>query len=196
MQNPEENFSTYWKRHFGNTPPIGEYLRAAIPERWVRLHALPKSKRYPETIEEWNILLERANLIGGVLFEEHSDLWLVSLTWEDDKTDSDPVRHPWRYPILHKHVLTRQYKQVVDDSDPDHVSAIGVHASRSDWNPNKFDMDFKIIADDYDNGVWCQTDRPILLVPYDGGFDVFLENATQTEKLRQRFIEWYPEGGW
>lgn len=58
----------WWKENYGKYAPLGHVLRFQKAEHWVRIHSLPKSKRYPQTNEEYDILLQRHNEVGDYLF--------------------------------------------------------------------------------------------------------------------------------
>ncbi|MGW6733237.1 DUF3885 domain-containing protein [Streptomyces sp. NPDC055013] len=55
--------SALWQRQFPKGPPIAHELRAAYSDRWVRFHSLPDSKRYPESEDEYAIVLHRYNTV-------------------------------------------------------------------------------------------------------------------------------------
>lgn len=38
-----------WTTYFSELAPVGHVLRKALPDRWLRVHSLPQSKRYPES---------------------------------------------------------------------------------------------------------------------------------------------------
>ncbi|MGW1610935.1 DUF3885 domain-containing protein [Streptomyces sp. NPDC002285] len=58
-----DRLSALWQQQFPKVPPIAHELRAAYSDRWVRFHSLPRSKRYPETEEEYAIVLHRYNTL-------------------------------------------------------------------------------------------------------------------------------------
>src|SRR5687767_11747123 len=65
-----KEFETFWSSTYSETIPISHYLRHDYADRWFRIHSLPESKRYAESEEEWQILLDRQNtiitdLLGG-----------------------------------------------------------------------------------------------------------------------------------
>ncbi|WP_425586206.1 DUF3885 domain-containing protein [Streptomyces sannanensis] len=42
-----------WESNWPGTLPLGHLLRSAWPDRWVRFHSLPESKRYADTEAEF-----------------------------------------------------------------------------------------------------------------------------------------------
>ena len=67
----------FWSDQYGDVPPLGFLLRAAFSDRWLRLHALPQSKRYAEDDAERKIILDRANRIGEAMFGAAGPIWLM-----------------------------------------------------------------------------------------------------------------------
>lgn len=55
-----------WEQRWPGSWPEADKLRGLFPDRWVRFHSLPGSKRYPDTEAEYEILLDRHH---GVLVE-------------------------------------------------------------------------------------------------------------------------------
>ena len=58
-----EQFSTLWKTTYPETVPIPRLFRQAYPDRRFRIQSLPDSKRFAETPQEWEVLLERHQTI-------------------------------------------------------------------------------------------------------------------------------------
>ena len=59
-----------WQRWYPNCEPIAHLIRREYPDRWVRFHSLPFSKRYAEEEAEYATVLERHNRILGELARE------------------------------------------------------------------------------------------------------------------------------
>ena len=53
-----ESLTTAWRTRWGENPVAYE-LRDRHADRWVRFHSLPQSKRYAETEDEYEIILDR-----------------------------------------------------------------------------------------------------------------------------------------
>ena len=47
-----------WAAQWSPCPPVGHELRVIHPDRWVRFHSLPGSKRYAEDDAEYATLRE------------------------------------------------------------------------------------------------------------------------------------------
>ena len=87
----KEQFEKFWISTFPDTLPISHLFKFDYKDRWFRIHSLPKSKRYADNENEWEILLSRQNqiindLLGGnhlhalgkTPFDDYlSNIWVV-----------------------------------------------------------------------------------------------------------------------
>lgn len=60
MKKTANDFQKLWRKAFGELPPLGYFLRKAVPERWTRFHSLPESKRYAKNDDEKAIIRDRS----------------------------------------------------------------------------------------------------------------------------------------
>ena len=65
MRHGPQPMRTKGADEFGTIPPLGYRLRLSYPDRWIRIYSLPEGKRYAETDEEREILLERQNAVAS-----------------------------------------------------------------------------------------------------------------------------------
>jgi hypothetical protein len=73
-----------WKRAFGDAVPLGHVCRRMIAERWVRIHSLPESKRYPEDEDDFRELLSRHNAVATAVLGEGERFVLFDARFGDD----------------------------------------------------------------------------------------------------------------
>jgi hypothetical protein len=155
-------FEGYWTGHFDDVPPLGHVLRRALPDRWVRFHALPGAKRYADTAAERAEVLARGRAIAGAVLGAGA-CWCVvgQVTWADDTV----VPLEW----WDGEMVTRFSAERVMGVD---------------------DALLTEIADDRARAVFVGPERPVVFAPYDGGFDVIMESAAQVAALRARYSRW------
>ena len=56
----------FWESEFAGVVPEAHNFKYQYPDRWVRFHSLPESKRYPEREAEYLALLnDGMNLIAS-----------------------------------------------------------------------------------------------------------------------------------
>ena len=74
---------TNWQQSFPGCEPVAHHLRVAFPDRWVRFHSLPHSKRYPEDEAEYAMVLERHNRVLGELVQNGEIIALLTTDYSD-----------------------------------------------------------------------------------------------------------------
>lgn len=79
-----------WARSWPDADPIGHQVRAAYPDRWIRFHTLPGSKRYAEPVGEYAEIARRQRVVLAELLGERTaeDLVIIAADW--DATDLAP----------------------------------------------------------------------------------------------------------
>jgi hypothetical protein len=177
-----------WQRRFPGCEPIGYRLREAFPERWVRFHSLPGSKRYAENEAETATLLARHNRILSELARPGQEVVLL-ITGHSETPDPadlesevqalDPAAAPWR-------TFT-----VDDEDDFESPTCWHAFASRREWQPGVFDPLVRLAADDKLGSLLVVApDCRWLLHPYDGGMDVIAESTRARDRLKARHRKW------
>lgn len=73
----------------GDIPPIADQLEWKFPERWVRIHTLPDSKRYPENVDEIFEVLRRHNTLLTDIATAEESFWLITPHGSEKK---DPTK--------------------------------------------------------------------------------------------------------
>lgn len=178
-----------WDRCFPNCEPIGHHLRVAFPERWVRFHSLPGSKRYSEDEAEYAEVLTRHNAILGELAHPGSQVVLVTTGYSGSPVPSrsypevatfDPGAIPWRTVSMHR------IEEGFDEPSYWHL-----FASVREWRPGEFDPLVRLVADDaVANVLVVAPDCRWVLHPYDGGMDVIAESPEARRLLRAKHAAW------
>ncbi|MEW2080765.1 hypothetical protein [Streptomyces sp. NPDC005283] len=87
-----------WRERRPSGPPVAHTFRSTYAERWVRFHSLPGSKRYPESEDEYAIVLDRYNTILDELFAG-TDVFVVTMDWSN--TPTGPAGYPTPRQTLH-----------------------------------------------------------------------------------------------
>jgi hypothetical protein len=167
-------FGAYWARAFPAVAPIPYLLRSALPERWLRFHALPDARRYPGSPAELDQVVARAQTLGDALFS--GEVWLAKV---HHGAPSDP--------LVDRFGLTEAGTTV----DPTTDSAARVFATVTRWSPGAFDDLFRARAEDTTYG-WLFAQGRSALAPYDGGFDLVLPSPADVAALAGRFPGWLP----
>ncbi|MEN3541322.1 hypothetical protein AAH991_39875, partial [Microbispora sp. ZYX-F-249] len=94
-----ESLTAAWRTRWGGDP-IAYELRDRHADRWVRFHSLPESKRYAETEDEYEIILDRHHRVLAELGAEDG-LYVIAGYFADARgRDSPDPRHPDAVPWL------------------------------------------------------------------------------------------------
>lgn len=177
-----ERLTDLWDRRWPKVHPCLPYrLKIEYPDRWVRLHCLPESKRYPETEHEYEIVLGRYNTVMDELFSGQIFVVTAVYTSSPDWPGED---EPWRTAQL--------------DDEPGFESFTHLFLAQKEWESRSIDGLLRRVADDVEAGVIItDPDLRWLFHPYDGGMDVIAPTAADRGALRDRHRDWlskHPEG--
>lgn len=175
-----------WEKRWPGTPPEADQLKAIFPERWVRFHSLPGSKRYPEDEAEYRTALSRHHAVLDDLAGTASSLVVVTTAYGDHhrpRRAGDVARATGR--------ARRWWTFETADSAPDWPLWCSAFVSRSTGPRDELEPLLRLVADDRTRGVViAPTDLAWLYHPYDGGADVLLPTREGRDALRDRHRGW------
>lgn len=171
-------FEREWASFHGQTPPLVFRLRTIEGKPWVRFHALPESKRDPESQAERGEIRRRATLLGNEILGKGADCWLIQCRIEGDLVP--------RFKPL-KAELNPWLRYLDDEDDYCWVAS----TSTVFWDADVFDELLSDIADDTTGPtLWCSRDTGKVFSPYDGGFDLFPSAMAEVDELKKRYGHW------
>jgi hypothetical protein len=168
---------------------VASELRILLPDRWVRFHSLPESKRYAETEAEYAEIFRRQNLlIDELLCGEPG--WIVT-------TGTPPNNLIDLAELLQTEPTQLTRKCRPTSFEPD-VPAMSLHGWALNWRPGLLNAWFRQIADDERfNTLFLDAEFKRLIAPYDGGVDVIVATQEERDQVRQRHTDWlsaHPSG--
>jgi hypothetical protein len=178
--------SQLWAQSWPTLRPIGHEVRHDR-ERWVRFHALPESKRYPEIDQEYAEVLRRHNrLLSELVGRTSTSLLVMTVAWSDSEAAT-----------AREAALTRAipdadlWTSVLRERDGDEAFWTHVYVTSREWKPGVLDPLLRLVADCKTADVIITDDRLRWLVhPYDGGVDVVTGTTDERNQLRERHSEW------
>lgn len=191
MDSDDQRLMELWRQNWPGSTPEADMLRIWFPDRWVRFHSLPGSKRYAEDAFEEQIVLERhrtvlRELMGSPETGAAQELLVVTAEWEPDE-------HAWRAPHLGEAVPDRQlwWRFESAHSEVGMESWCSAFLSRVAARPAALDPLLRLVAEDRTRGViLAPADFRWLYHPYDGGADVLLGSPRERDALRARHDDW------
>lgn len=181
----EKDLLRRWDERWPACPPIAGALKMAYPDRWVRFHSLPESKRYADSTDEYAIVLNRYNTVLDGLFGG-KDIYVI--TADGSETSSVSGRS---HTGAHLHPGARYWTSVLEDPDPDALWYWHLYVSEIPWERGCLDELLHAAADEVTVGLLiADTALQRLHHPYDGGADVILATTDERDRLRSRHAEW------
>jgi len=157
-------------KHYPNCPPISWLLRESFKSTWFRIHSLPESKRYPESDEEYEILLKRHNDLASNILGEGSD---VLLFWYGDNMSGGIVGDK------------------VSDYNSDDIETT-IYAKEIIWNKQQFNNYIKCVAnEECTSSVFYSKNSGNIYAPYDGGADALIRTPSQLKELKEKYTKWF-----
>jgi hypothetical protein len=168
-----------WRAKFGDALPVGFHCRDALATRWLRIHSLPESKRYPHTEAEYAELLKRHNAVASQLLGEGSECVLF-VTRYQESTEWQPSND---VPIVGTPELVLFAER---DGEPIIFFALPVT-----WRAYAFDSLLRAAADDRTGSLlFANFDASSIYAPYDGGADLFFPDAESVMLARRKYSSW------
>lgn len=189
-------FPPWWTERFGETAPLGHRLRSTLPDRWFRIHSLPDSKRYPQSEQERELLLQRQDAVAREILGP--DCRLIAPVFEASSIGTNaPLdgfpRRPFKCFASYRDPGDRE-----GFGDDDDVSFdVSFWSTRSSWNLAVERSLLLAIADDELRVLWMDAASGEIFAPYDGGVDVIASDTARRDSLKSKFSAWlsgYPGG--
>lgn len=181
-------FAHSWAQWYPDATPFGYELRWAYPDRWLRIHNLPLSKRRPDTPAECQEVLVRQNAAATDVLGTSAPCWLIGY----DYTEASvlPNNHPMASVLGRVPILCLP----PDDPESTGTSLFGAGVV---WLPGRFDPILLEVARDKLRALWVAIDSGAVFAPYDGGADLFYPTEWQRDAAHGRHQAWlstHPEG--
>ncbi len=176
-----ESLTTAWRARWGRNP-IAYQLRGWNADRWVRFHSLPESKRYAETEDEYQIILDRHHRVLTELGAAEEGLYVIAVYFEDEqgRISSDP-RHPDAVPWL----------TIEPGDDSPFEVAASLYVSMTSFDRQTLDPLLRGAADEeLIDVIIASLHLRWLYHPYDGGADVIAPTAHDRDVLKNRHADW------
>ena len=190
----KENFNICWSTYFPEAYPISYELKWVYPNRWFRMHSLPESKRYAETEEEYQIILQRQNqLISDLIGEGEKIVLLLGVYRYANELIT--------YKIINKFgefywVKTLEL-HLLRPEEHEEECYYDIYIQENNWSQNQFNTLLKAIADDQIRILIIYPKLKRIISPYAGGMDLILESAEKRDEYKQIYNDWlskHPKG--
>ncbi|PKV51550.1 hypothetical protein ATE84_3637 [Aquimarina sp. MAR_2010_214] len=185
-----EQFNKYWDSNYPESNPIGHELKSVYPNRWLRIHSLPESKRYAESEDEYQIILDRQNKLITELVGENTEIIITSGQYEIELTNEISTElsdygefEKCRTIELHK-IYPEEYKEGF---------FYDVYFKPDIWTMNSQNKLLKNIADDELRAMFICPKENCIVASYDGGMDIIIDSQEKRDRLKAKYSEWISE---
>lgn len=181
----DENFRRYWTDEYPGSPPIGFELRARYSQRWLRIHSLPLSKRYPQNDAEKLEVLRRHNAVLDKLLRPRNGFILLSTGYSEESStvlphllQVDPVLgQESRYAFTVKSDVGSPYWHFF--------------ITNQEWQTGCLDgLLTRIATDAIADVLVIGQKQQFIYAPYDGGADIIVRDSQTQTEMRALFASW------
>jgi hypothetical protein len=172
MLQAQQKFMDHWNTVYPETPPIGHQFKWRLPHRWMRIHSLPDSKRYPQNATEWTELLSRQNAVIDHVTRGARSIEIVITAIREDN------------PLFQDFTFENIGVFVDREAEVTFQSFVSICV----WKKGCLDRVLRMIADAEVRGFIMA--RDCLISPYDGGMDLILKDSVTRDVCRERFKAW------
>jgi|SoiMetStandDraft_5_1073268.scaffolds.fasta_scaffold28953_1 hypothetical protein len=179
------DLATLWTSSFGPLLPVGDVLRNELTStRWLRIHSLPESKRYPDSEVEYEELLRRHNAVASEVLGLETRCWLILARYASasDTIDWKREAESLGYELEETSIWGRPL------CDDDCLYTFGV--SRIVWKAGHLDKLIRSVADDRERFILFSEVTGDVYAPYDGGADLFVRSRDRRDALRRAWKQW------
>jgi hypothetical protein len=185
-----QTISEAWHSSFGPALPAGYLCRTTLPDRWMRIHSLPESKRYPDTEAERDEVLRRQNAAACYALGEGSECILFITQYGESRHWPDYYVEGSRYTAEFL-ALNRFAPEYVQSYDKGQDGPLQFFATRQRWHACAFDALILMCADGTAGPyMFANIDRRSAYAPYDGGADLFFSTPDAVVEARRTFSDW------
>jgi hypothetical protein len=183
VMTPDE-LSEHWRECYG-IDPRAHHLRRACPDRWLRIHGLPDAKRYPETPEEYSVVLHRHNHAFSTLLAPGAPAMLVTTGTSFVETPA-PIQDEGL-----QHPAAWHWKTINLDPDDPQSALWHLYAREIVWKAGNFDAALRRVADWQSvNVIIIGIAQRVAYHPYDGGADIIARDTCQRDSLETLLRDW------
>ena len=186
------SFQVRWDLFYPNKLPISHYLIQDFPQFWFRIYSLPESKRYANTPEEYELLLNRHNKIITDCFGTGTSIFIVSGHYftaiRNNKAYDPAFRLKYQFHLEQEINLIQANPEYYDGEDEDHFfRPCTVEVT---WQTNQHNELLRKIADDELRAFMISFEQNIIVAPYDGGIDFIIFDEAKRNDLRNKYRDW------
>lgn len=176
-------FKKLWDLSYPYLVPITHLYKIQYPTRWLRIHSLPSSKRYPANKNEEQLLLARQNQLFNDLIGSNNEFFIVIGLFDNQKMSK--VYSQYDFQQFAQIDLSKQFPTEYDE-----ISHYTCLFSAHYWQDHNYDKMLLDIANDNSRATFVSFTKNILIAPYDGGVDIIFATPKERNLYKERYQDW------
>lgn len=188
----KNGLSSIWDKNFEGVLPIDFQFKHSLQHRWFRIHYLPDSKRYAESDKEHKIIAERQKQVLEDILGESTEVNYLLGMFIHNKIPVKQIKNDLGEFELFDCVDLYQNNQKVDYGPYNNGDKYGIFILSSKLDIRELRRTLTQITNGSYPHRLCIVDcnKSRIVIPYDGGMDVIMENTHQKELAKNNYVEW------
>lgn len=186
-----KELNNFWKKYLNGCEPIAHQLKHIFKRRWVRFHALPESKRYPENELEFQEICSRHRTVLNEINGLSNELLVVLPEYTENIIPRCPAEE-------FGDTFTQSEFWITLDQLEECGTYWHLHVAKVYSPYDELDDVFRLVANDQVRNIMIVSlSSRSVFHPYDGGADIILQSEEARNKLKQKYQGWlsqHPEG--
>jgi len=181
-----------WDRDFSGVPMLNRQFRHQFPDRWLRIHSLKASQRYPASEADWQALLSRQNNAISAVFGAGSEVILIRAAhYYIDEPVPVPAGQGFAgiTDLMPFEPLEAFDKHTID-AGYEPGAMLRPEFSISVWRNGYFEPLLRLLAVEEESVFFISPDAHAIAAPYDGGIDFIFRDEETREWYRDLLREW------
>ncbi len=183
----ESEFIDYWNKEYPESFPINHELKEIYPNRWFRIHSLPKSKRYADSEDEYKILLDRQNQLINDLIGKESEVTISFGIYSNDIASENYEELTDFAEFLKVLTIDLRKERLEEYEDKMYFD---IYVKTEKWENGNRDEILKAIADDEIRAMFICPSKKCIIAPYDGSIDVIIDSIEKKDRLKAKYKDW------
>lgn len=167
-----------WQLFVGGRPPLGPVLRLELPDRWVRIRALPSPGRVAVTDQQKRVARERHLAVSRAALGASAACIAYLTAW------GDRLRGTWTRWELPPSWLDADTSEWLANAETFHREL--------PWEGQDVEEIVNRVSQDRLGGRVSVLSRVsgAVYCPYDGGADLFFPQPSTAQRFREQFADW------
>ena len=181
-----------WNNKFEGKFPIDFQFKHDLYKRWFRIHYLPESKRYPESVMEYQTVQNRQTIILKDLIGESSEIELLIGMYSSNTNAELEIKTDLGIFKNFMSIDLYQNQDKISYGPYDQGDRYETYLMSTKLKINELLTTLRQIADgayDYRFSI-IDLKKGRIVIPYDGGVDIIMESEKQKETVKSTYSDW------